>query len=75
MDNYQVQKYYIRRRAELQEIEIGNTLKDKTISILDKDARESIVMSLSDGRPKEEKKTKSKAEFLEEYGVNENATL
>lgn len=75
MDNHQKQRYYIRRRAELQKVEIGNTLKEKTVSILDKDARESIIVSLSDGRPKEEKKIKSKSEFLEKYGVDKNATL
>lgn len=70
MDNYSVQRYYIRRRSELQNIDKSeNTLKDKTISILDKDARESIVVSLSDDFPEVKKKEPiSKEEFLKKHG-------
>lgn len=68
MKDYQIQRYYVRRRAELQKIETDKSLKGKTVSILDKDAKESILVSLSDGRIKENKKTKSKEEFLQEYG-------
>ena len=68
MDNHQTQRYYIRRRAELQNVDKSEkSLKEKTISILDKDAKESIMVSLADGRPKEEKKIKSKEEFLQEH--------
>jgi len=70
MDNYSVQRYYIRRRSELQNIDkLENTLKDKTISILDRDARESIVVSLSDDFPKDRKmEPVPKEEFLKKHG-------
>lgn len=69
MDQDNLQRYYCRRRCELQDIDKSeNILKNKTISILDKDARESIVVSLQDSVPKEkEKDLQSKEEFLEKH--------
>ena len=72
MNNQDIQKYYIRRRAELQNIDNkDNSIKGKTIFILNKDAKESIVDSMYDDYSVNKKKDIiTRDEFLESRGEN-----